>query len=395
MDEMPRPLVVHVTTVPMTLRFLAGHVAWQKAQGFAVAAISSPGPHLAPFAAAAGIDVHAIAMPRRVTPLADAAALLRLVACLRRLRPAIVHAHTPKGGLLGVLAARLAGVPVAIYHLHGLPFATAAGMRRLLLRSSERVSCALARRVLCVSNSLRDEALAARLVAPERIAVPGGGSIAGIDAVRFDPARFPPAARAAWRRAHGVPQAATVLGFVGRLVRDKGIGDLAAAWARLHEAQPAAHLLLVGPPEPQDPVPPAVLAALRADPRVTCTGELPEADLPAAYAAMDLAVLPTWREGFPVTALEAAAMALPLVATSVTGCVDAVVDGSTGVLVPPRDPAALARVLRDLVADPARRAALGAAARARACRDFAPARAFAAVTAEYRRLLAAAGHAVA
>lgn len=382
--------LVHVTTVPASLGFVAGQVRLLREAGVSVSVVSSPGPELDAFAAATGADAHGVPMPRAITPLSDLRSVRDLARYLRDLRPDLVHAHTPKGGLLGMAAARLAGVPARVYHMRGLPLMGASGGRRALLRWTERVSCGLAHRVICVSHSLREVALRERLCPPERLTVIAGGSGQGVDADgRFDPARLPPGTRADVRARLEIPPDAVVAGFVGRLVRDKGIVELWEAWRGLRGAVPSLHLLLVGPWEDTDPVPAEVRRGLEADPRVHLAGA--HRDTPPFYAAMDLLVLATYREGFPNVPLEAASMGLPVLATRIPGCVDAVADGSTGTLVPPRDAAALADALRRYAGDPALRAAHGAAGRARVARDFRQEVIWEGIFAEYAALLARRG----
>ena len=382
--------LVHVTTVPMTIGFLAGQIRVLRERGTEVSVVSSPGPDLDAFAARLGVPAHAVPMPRRITPLADLRAVRRLARHLRALRPDVVHAHTPKGGLLGMLAARLAGVPVRVYHMRGLPLMAATGTRRRLLWMTERVSCALAHRVICVSHSLREVALAEGLCPPERIVVVAGGSGQGVDSEgRFNPDALEPGTGAATRARFGIPAGAVVAGFVGRLVRDKGVVELWEAWRALRERHPGMHLLLAGPFEDTDPVPDAVRRGLEADPRVHLAGM--DWNTPPLYAAMDLLVLPTYREGFPNVPLEAAAMGLPVVATRVPGCVDAVDDGRTGTLVPARDAGALADAIGRYADDAALRRAHGGAGRARVQRDFRQEVVWEGIFAEYARLLAARG----
>jgi glycosyltransferase involved in cell wall biosynthesis len=174
-----------------------------------------------------------------------------------------------------------------------------------------------------------------------------------------------------------------VVGFVGRLVREKGVVELWDAWRTLRAELPDLRLVLVGPREPHDPIPAEVARALELDPRVLLAGS--DRDTPRWFRAMDVVALPSWREGFPVVPLEAAAVALPVVATEVPGCVDAVVDGVTGRLVPPRDAVALAAALRAYLVDPALRARHGSAARARVLADFDQRRIWDALHAEYVR----------
>ncbi|MBL0219310.1 MAG: glycosyltransferase family 4 protein [Myxococcales bacterium] len=284
-------------------------------------------------------------------------------------RPVVVHAHTPKGGLLGMLAGWVARTPVRIYHMRGLPLETAAGWRRQLLRWTERTSCAAATHVLCVSSSLRAVAIAEHLCAPSKIEVLGSGSGQGVDATgKFDPERVSAETRLATRRKHGLPEDAVVLGFVGRLVRDKGIVELMGAWQLLRQRYPHLHLLLSGVLEERDALPVELVRALSDDPRIHLLGF--DWDTPPLYAAMDVVVLPTYREGFPNVPLEAAAMQRPVVATRVSGCVDAVVDGVTGLLVEPRDASELAAALARYIDDPALRAAHGQAGRARVLASF-------------------------
>lgn len=377
--------VAHVMTHPGSLIFLRGQVSFIRDRGFAVHAITSPGPDLASFRGKEGAVTHAVPMSRSISPFRDLVSLWRLCRVLRGVRPDVVHAHTPKGGLLGMLAAWMCGTPVRIYHLRGLRYDTTSGLKRRTLRFAEWVTCTLAHRVIAVSHSLRDVIVEGKVCPADKIKVLVRGSGNGVDATgRFKPLVQP--ARAETRAKHGIPPEALVVGFVGRFVLDKGIAELAGAWRQLRESHPRLHLMLAGGPDEADPAPAEVMDALRSDGRVHFTGFDP--NMPLLYAAMDVVALPTYREGFPNVALEAAAMALPVVATSVLGCVDAVEDGVTGMLIPARDPVALANALRRYLGDPGLRATHGAAGRRRVLADFRREAIWEAIAAEYRDLLA-------
>jgi glycosyltransferase involved in cell wall biosynthesis len=378
--------VLHVTTVPMTLRFLAGHVAHAKSKGFEVHALSSPGEALDECARGMQIEVHAAVMSRRITPLADLAALWRIVRVIRHVRPTIVDAHTPKGGLLAMMAATLCRVPVRIYHQHGLPLMTATGLKRRILRWTERTACRLAHQVICVSESLREVMIAEGLCPPERIKVLEHGSIDGVEADEmFNPARVSTELAQVVRARYQIPPGALVIGFVGRIVRDKGLIELSESWRALREECPSLQLLVVGPVESQDPIPADVEATLRSDPRIHLAGMVH--DMPSIYRALDVLVLPTYREGFPASLLEAAAMEVPVIATRIPGCVDAVCDGETGLLVPVRDVEALTAAIRMYVGDAELRRRHGAKGRDRARRMFDPEMIRESLFQEYVRLL--------
>ena len=391
-DVVTRDLIgiLHITTVPITLNFIKRQVAYLKARGLTVSILSSPGEQLDAFAKSQQVQAYAVDMPRRITPLRDLRSIFQIWIILRRIRPKVVHSHTPKGGLLGTISAWLAGVPVRIYHMRGLPYMTAHGYRRLLLVLSEKVSCRLAHRVFCISPSLREVAIRDHLCAPEKIQVLANGS-SGTDAAEiFNPSLVEPHRRAKIREECAIPSGNRVIGFVGRLVRDKGIIELITAWGSLREEHPDLHLLLVGPFESQDPLPPEVEKQICQDPCIHRTGLVLQ-DIPILYSLMDVFVLPTYREGFPNAPMEAAAMELPVVATRIPGCVDAVQDGITGTLVPPYDAEALAAAVRRYLDDPDLRRIHGQAGRARVLRDFNPRDIWEATYHEYKQLLSAKG----
>lgn len=384
---MPTPvLVVHVTTVPESLGFLRGQLRYLRERGYEFVAISSPGPALDAFAAQEAVETRAVPMTRTITPLADLKALGALITQLRELRPTVVHAHTPKAGLLATVAAAIVGTPVRIYHLRGLPLLTATGWRRPLLRTLERVACAAATKVVCVSRSLADTIEEEGIAPRSKLAVLGHGSGQGVDAQgRFDPARVDPAAAAAFRAQHAIPADAVVLGFLGRLVRDKGITELVTAFTALADSDPRLHLVIAGEREARDAVAPTTLTAIEQHPRIHEIGF--QRDTPTLYAACDVIVLPSYREGFPNVPLEAAAMRRPVVTTTSVGCRDAVEPDRTGLLVPAGDADRLASALARYIAEPALRERHGLAGRERVVASFQREAVWAAIHATYDALL--------
>jgi glycosyltransferase involved in cell wall biosynthesis len=383
-----QPRLVHMTTVPMTLHFLEDQIEFAKQMGVDVHVLSAPDPALAEFGTKMNVQAHEVPMERRITPLRDLVALHSLSKILRKIRPHIVHGHTPKGGLLSMLGSWWCGVPLRVYHIHGLPMVTATGLKRWLLRSAEKISCMAASQVYCVSNSVRDLAVAEGLCPAKKIKVLLNGTINGIDAAsRFNPDRLDASVRSDVRRACNIPNDALVIGFIGRIVRDKGIVELASAWSILRKEFPNLHLLMIGPFEPQDPVPADVEQQLRNDDRIHLVGMKAAEEIPDYCVAMDILALPSYREGFNTVLLEASAMRLPVVSSRVPGCIDGIVEGETGVLVPCHDAVALADALRNYLSNPELRQRHGNAGRIRVLRDFRPGDLSQAIYQEYVRLL--------
>jgi len=209
--------------------------------------------------------------------------------------------------------------------------------------------------------------------------------INGIDAGYFDPDKFGKETRESLRRQIEIPGSALVIGFIGRIVRDKGMVELAEAWRILREEFTEVHLLLVGPFEDEDPVPDDVRELFENDPRIHLTGYVDEAA--PFYSAMDIVVLPTYREGFPYAPLEAQAMGLPVITTEVPGAVDSVIEGVTGLLIPAKDSNALVDAIRRLILDPELRNKMGKAGRERITRDFRPEIIWEALHSEYVKLM--------
>ena len=370
--------LLHVLTVPLTLRFLRGQVGYVAGCGFDVHVACAPGPKLEEFAEQNAVTPHPIELTRSVSPRRDASSLVEMSRLIRRLRPDIVHAHTPKGGLIGMLAAAGQRVPKRIYHLRGMPLLTAHGALRRVLWSTESTSFACAHRVLSVSESLAAAARDLHIVGASKARVLAGGSGNGVDAAgRFDPDRALSKDEA--RRTFGLPPNRPVVTYVGRLVGDKGISELIEAWQTLDRQD--AMLFVVGPFEDRDALPNDVVQRLRNDESIRHL-EFTE-DMPNVYAASDLVVLPSHREGFPNVPLEAAAMRLPVVTTNAVGCIDSVRHGVTGKVVPVGDAAALAAAIGDYLDRPDLRRLHGDAGRARVLLDFEPERIWRELVDEY------------
>jgi glycosyltransferase involved in cell wall biosynthesis len=353
-----KAVIVIQTTVPATLEaFFRGQLRWLQEQGFEVHAVSSSGEALSNFAEQEGIKAHAIEMGRRITPLADFRSLFLLVRLYRRLRPRIVHGFTAKGGFLGMLAGWMVGVPVRVYTIFGVPPASR-GVRKRLMYTIECLSCVLAHTVFCECESIRQMALKNNLTAPAKTSVLAAWSWNSVGGIL---ARFHTRSedRRRLRKELGIAEDALVLGFVGRIVPDKGIQELMDTQCVLANEFPDLYLLLVGELERDHPLSPAILGYLNSAPRLLCVGF--QTDVASYLAVMDVLVHPSYREGLPTAPLEASAMGVPVVTTDIPGCVDAIQHGQTGLLVPPRDSVTLTDAIRMLLLDQELRGRMGEA----------------------------------
>lgn len=385
MSARPVRTIAFITTIADTQwHFLRGQNRFLSDHGYQVHAIAAPGPALLKLQDRDGVYVHGVPMSRSIRPLRDLVALFKLYRTLRRIRPDLVHLSTPKAALLGAIAAFAARVPARIFLVRGLSLEAAAGLRRWMLARLEQLTAIFCHRTLAVSHSTRRLAETAGVVAAGHAVVPAGGMSNGIDTRRFDPRSGSPAC-VPTSPARESGRAALVMGFVGRLARDKGIDHLLLAWRSIRLRFPAARLLLVGAWDDDCPVDPAVRSELERDERVQITGLV--ADVAQYYRAMSVFVFPSRREGFPNAPMEAAAMELPVVATSATGNVDAVVDGVTGTLVPCGDSDGLAAAVERYLDSPELRRRHGRAGRQRVLREFRQERVWNAMLNEFESLL--------
>ncbi|HXH64743.1 MAG TPA: glycosyltransferase family 4 protein, partial [Mariprofundaceae bacterium] len=305
-----------------------------------------------------------LSIARDIALFRDFRVLLQLWRIFRREQFDIVHSLTPKAGLLAMLAGRLAGIPVRIHIFTGQVWATRQGFSRWLLKLMDRILAASATHLLADSPSQRQFLIDQGVASADRIAVLGKGSISGVDVQRFAP---DPQARTDVRGSLGIADSDVVFLFLGRLNRDKGVLDLAQAFANIAGDQPHAQLLIVGPDE----------GGMASSMRTICR-DFPDrihfvsyTDNPQRYmAAADVFCLPSYREGFGSVIIEAAATGIPAIGSEIYGITDAIERDCTGLLFPVGDIEELAKAMIHMLADPARRQAMGAEAMQRARRDF-------------------------
>lgn len=384
---MSKVRVAHVATVDESLTYLLlNQMLSIRDAGYEVVGISSPGVQV-PVLEADGVRHIAVPMTRRLTPHADLVSLWRLYGIMRRERFGIVHTHTPKAGLLGQLAARMAGVPIVVSTLHGLylhdhmhPLAR----RAYILEETVAAQCS----DLILSQSREDMQTAVRegICPPAKIRHIGNG----IDMGRFDPGAVSQE-EIAWLRAKlGLSASVPVVGFVGRLAgKRKGLFDLLEAARSVRARKANVRFLIVGASDrgKPDAVDADAAAAYGVSDSCLFIGQRPNHELPLLYGVMDLLVLPSLLEGVPRVVMEAAAMQVPAVVTDVKGNREAVEHGVSGLLVPLGDVDALAAAIVELLEDRGRAERMGRQARRIALERFDERLVFGKVLAEYDRLL--------
>jgi lipopolysaccharide/colanic/teichoic acid biosynthesis glycosyltransferase len=356
--------VAHLTTVDLSLRYLVlPQLQAVVEEGGEALGISAPGPFVPDLEAVGVRHVPLTSSTRGMDLGADLRAAVELWRILRRERPDVLHTHNPKPGIYGRIVGRLAGVPLVVNTVHGLYAAPDDPLpRRLVVYGLEGIASRFSH-VELVQNP-EDLALLTRW----RISAPGKTRLLGngVDLARFDPSRFPPEERLRVRRELGIGDSQVVVGAVGRLVAEKGYPELFEAFEKIDDR---FVLVVVGPDDPEkaDALPVGMVAAARAA-GVRLLGMRDDVD--RLYAAMDLFVLPSHREGFPRAAMEAAATGLPVIATDIRGCREVVADGENGRLVPVRDVEALRQAIVSVGGDAAGRSAMGDASRRRALERF-------------------------
>lgn len=351
-----KPKLIRACTVSDSIGFVEGMVP-DLAKKYELCVLASPGEHWAVLDRY-GDAVRRIEVPmeRHISPLRDLRSLWRLIKVFRHERPDIVHSMTPKAGLLCMMAAWICRVPVRLHTFTGLVFPTATGMTQKILIFTDRITCACATHIIPEGEGVKRDLTNYRITR-KPLRVLGHGNVRGIDLKHFDLTPELMAEAEKIRRSDTFTFIA-----IGRIVGDKGINELVAAFSRLHKELPDTRLILVGPQEKNlDPLSPETIAEIESNPAIEAVG--PQRDVRPWFAAANCAVLASYREGFPNVVIEAGAMGLPQIVTDINGANEIIIDGQNGIIVPPRSASALHAAMHRMATDPALRHTLAANAR--------------------------------
>ncbi|MDW9382517.1 glycosyltransferase family 4 protein [Chryseobacterium sp. JV558] len=319
---------------------------------FDVIGVSSPGKELDEVKKDEEIDVIAIDMSRKITPLKDIKSLWSTYRFLRKEKPQIVHTHTPKAGIVGMLAARMAGVPHRLHTVAGLPLMEVTGMKRQVLDIVEKLTYASATQVYPNSKGLSDYIIENKYTNKYKLKVIGNGSSNGIDTSFFSPEQVSEDQKTLLKEQLKIKDTDFVFVFVGRLVGDKGINELIKAFSVLNKQENQQHskLLLVGPLEQElDPLYPETLNEIENNPDIVSVGF--QKDVRPYFAISDALVFPSYREGFPNVVMQAGAMELPSIVSDINGCNEIIVENENGVIVPVKDSESLREEMEKMILD--------------------------------------------
>lgn len=342
--------ILRVVTSSISFKLIDGQAQFMQQQGYQV--ITASGGPFPKEEIPQLKGVRFIPQPHLVRPISikeDLLALRDMIRLIRKERPDIIHSHTPKAGLMGMLAGWLCRVPIRIHTVAGLPLLVHRGFKRKILNLVERITYRCATYVYPNSHRLRDTIISLKLASPDKLRVIGDGSSNGINVQYFCKALFAEELVDPIRKQLG---GSFTFIFVGRIVRDKGICELVEAFTRLQQEHPDARLLLVGDFEQElDPLPEEVYRTIQSHPAIYCAGW--QDDVRPWFAAVDALAFPSYREGFPNVVMQAGAMELPCVVSDINGCNEIIIEGENGLIIPSHDAAALYQAMKRMMEDKA------------------------------------------
>jgi glycosyltransferase involved in cell wall biosynthesis len=344
-----KPKLLRVTTIPESLKILLkGQHKFISENGFEVIGVSSSGIALDEVCKDEEVRVIEIEMTRKITLINDLFSVYNLYKIIRKEKPTIVHSHTPKAGIVAMLAAKLANVPIRLHTVAGLPLMESKGFKRKLLNFVEKTTYYCATKVYPNSKGLYDFILAQNYTIKKKLHVIANGSSNGIDTSFFNPELIDVNLKQDLKQQFGIKENDFVFIFVGRLVGDKGINELIEAFSKLNDCN--VKLLLVGWAEPDlDPLKKNTIDEINRNQNIISVGF--QTDVRVYFAISQCLVFPSYREGFPNVVMQSGSMGLPSIVSNINGCNEIIKDGVNGLLIPPKDIMALQNAMINLIED--------------------------------------------
>ena len=326
--------ILHVVNISFVIPFFLGkQLAYFSSKGYKEYVVCSPSDELEEFSQNYEFENHPIEILRKFSLISDFKAIYHVYCLIKREKIDIVNGHTPKGALIAMIAAFLARVPKRIFFRHGLVHETSTGPKRYVLKCIDKLTAFLATKVVCVSPSLAKLSLEEGLNPEYKQTILANGSCNGIDVNQFSEKAIDNDKIEFLRKELRIFPDSFVIGFTGRLVRDKGIVELVHSFNELKHRHNNLKLLLVGMFEKRDAVPDDVINMIENNSDIINVGYVDNSMIQYYYALMDVFVFPSHREGFGTSVIEASSMKIPVVASRITGCVDSIINNETGLLI--------------------------------------------------------------
>jgi len=347
-----RKKLVRITTVPLSLdKILDGQLAFMN-NHYEVIAVSSEKEYLIRCAKNEGVRFKHIEMTRKITPIKDFISLIKLISFLKKERPLIIHSHTPKAGILAMLASKITNIPIRLHTVAGLPLMEEKGSKKKLLELIEKLTYSFSTFVFTNSNGLYKYIIVNNYVSKNKLKVIGNGSSNGVDINYFSPTSVSVKEKEKLKLSLGILENDFTFVFVGRIVADKGINELINAFDTISFQNNAIKLLLVGEQESHlDPLNENTLKLISSNKNIIKTGF--QKDIRPFLAVSDALVFPSYREGFPNVIMQAGAMELPVIATNINGCNEIIINEKNGVLIELKNNGAIVKAMVRLIEDEA------------------------------------------
>jgi glycosyltransferase involved in cell wall biosynthesis len=319
--------ILHVVNISFVLPYYIGNqFDYFRERGHEFFVACTPSEHFFKYAKEKNFKAFGINILRQINPVEDIKSIFKLARYIKKNKIEIVIGHTPKGSMIAMVAAAIAGIEHRVYFRHGLMYETSSGFKRMLLMGVEKLTGKLAKKVVCVSNSVIEKSIKANLNNQKKNILLNKGTCNGIDLAIMSPKEIK---NTDFLTKLGVRKEDKVVGFVGRLVNDKGVNELLDAWQKIKDAYDNVKLLLVGPYEERDSISEKARSIIDKSESIISAGL--QSNIVPFYEVMDVFILPSYREGFPTVVLEASAMQLPVITTAKTGCIDSIINGRTGI----------------------------------------------------------------
>jgi len=327
--------IIRTTTIPISLAILLKGQLKYLSNFYEVIALSSPGEYLEKIKIQEGVKVVSVSMKRNISIFHDFISLFKFFIIFKKEKPQIVHSITPKAGFLSMCAAYLASIPIRIHTFTGLIFPSKQGFLKNILIMADKILCKCATNIYAEGQGVRDDLLKYNIT-KKYIKIIGNGNINGIDPDYYNASNYTEKHKNILKKKYNISAKDFIFVYVGRLVKDKGINELVSAFLLITKKYPQCKLLLVGPYEKEfDPLLPEIETEIRTNQKIIATGF--KNDVRPYLAVSNVFVFPSYREGFPNSVLQAAAMGLPSIVSNINGCNEIIINNFNGLIIPPRN----------------------------------------------------------